>query len=102
MNKIRGTVSFLSYTFRQFKIKIYRALCLPKKLTSVTVYICIYFLCIMCCSILCTDCMSVAIRSLFEQTESDLFKDIYFPSSGVAGSRYLYGVLLFRWSGGYP
>jgi hypothetical protein len=39
MNKIRGTVSFLTYTFRQFKIKIYRAICLLKKLTSVTVCI---------------------------------------------------------------
>ncbi|EFX73922.1 hypothetical protein DAPPUDRAFT_324874 [Daphnia pulex] len=35
--------------------------------------------------------MSVAVRSLFEQTEPDLFQDIHFPSSGVAGSRYPYG-----------
>jgi hypothetical protein len=30
-------VSFLSYTFRQFKIKTYRATCLLKKLTCITV-----------------------------------------------------------------
>jgi hypothetical protein len=37
---MRGsTVSFLSYTFRQLEIKsYYRAVCLLKKLTGMTVY----------------------------------------------------------------
>jgi hypothetical protein len=34
---MRGKVSFLSYTFRQLKIKPYRAVCLLKKLAGMTV-----------------------------------------------------------------
>jgi hypothetical protein len=36
---MRGTVSFLSYTFRQLQIKPYRAVCLLKKLAGMTVHV---------------------------------------------------------------